>query len=61
MMVELLKCFLYGLGGFAVLAAFGALLYFGWPYAGWAVGGIFFVGICIGLGADMRSDFRRPR
>jgi hypothetical protein len=52
----LFKCFLYGLAGFAVLGLAIAGWVVFWPYSLYALGGVVFVGICIGLGSDLRSS-----
>ncbi len=55
MMGELFKCFLAGFAGFASLAVIGGATYIFWPHSGYAWAALFFVGVCIGAGSDMRS------
>jgi len=59
-MGELFKCFLYGFAGLASLVLTAWLTYALLPWSGYVWGGLIFVGLCTGLGADMRSG-RCPR
>lgn len=60
MMSELFKCFLAGLAGFAAIALLVLAGFLLWPYSGYAIVLFLCIGMCVGLGSDIRSG-RGPR
>jgi hypothetical protein len=59
MLADLFKCFLAGFAGFASIALIGWLTWFAWPWSGYVWGGLLFIVVCVGFGADLLNPCPR--